>query len=140
MTRAPILMLDANTVSYAIGHRFQTGEHLARYDPESICLSAIAEAELLCGLRKLPADRSLHQRVPAFMERIRRIPWDSEAGTVHAVIRYRLLSAGQPIGEMDTMVAAHAMNITRVTNNTKHVGHLSPPLRVENWVGEEAGR
>jgi len=142
VTRAPILMLDASTASYAIGHRFQTGEHLARYDPEDICLSAIAEAELLCGLRKLPADHFVHRRVPAFMERIRRIPWDSEAGTVHAVIRYRLLSAGQPIGEMDTMVAAHAlaMNITRVTNNTKHVGRLSPPLRLEHWVGEEAGR
>ncbi|MGN6484951.1 MAG: type II toxin-antitoxin system VapC family toxin [Thermomicrobiales bacterium] len=136
----PILMLDANTASYAIKHRFQIGERLAQYDPEDICLSAIAEAELLSGLRKLPADHSLHQRVPVFMERFRRIPWDSDAATVHAVIRYRLLSAGQPIGEMDTMIAAHAMNITLVTNNTKHVERLSPPLRLENWVGEEAGR
>ena len=138
--RAPILMLDANTASYAIRHRVQIGDHLARYDPEDICLSAIVEAELLCGLRKLPADHSVHRRVPACMERIRRIPWDSGAATVHAVIRYRLLSTGQPIGRMDTMVAAHAMNIALVTNNTKHVGRLSPPLRLEHWVGEEAGR
>ncbi|MGN6031186.1 MAG: type II toxin-antitoxin system VapC family toxin [Thermomicrobiales bacterium] len=135
-------MLDANTASYAIKHRFQIEERLAQYAPEDICLSAIAEAELLYGLRKLPADHSLHQRVPAFMERFRRIPWDSDAATVHAVIRYRLLSAGQPIGEMDTMIAAHAlaMNITLVTNNTKHFERLSPPLRLENWFGEEDGR
>lgn len=129
-------MLDSNTASYAIKHRFQIEDRLARYTPADICLSAIAEAELLYGLRKLPDDHSLHRRVPAFLERFRRIPWDSEAATVHAVIRHRLLSAGQPIGEMDTMIAAHAisMGITLVTNNTKHFERLSPPLRMEEWV------
>ena len=142
MTRPPILMLDTNIASYAIKHRHRIDERLDRYDRHDICLSAVTEAELLYGLRDLPETHSLHQRVPAFLERFRCIPWDSEAAKVHAVVRHLLISTGRPIGEMDTMIASHAiaMGITLVTHNTKHFLRLSPPLRLETWVDPSLDR
>lgn len=73
---------------------------------------------------------------PFFLERFRRIPWDSEAAKVHAVVRHLLLSTGQPIGAMEAMIASHAiaMGITLVTNDTRHFARLAPPLRIVNWV------
>lgn len=142
MTRPPILMLDTNIASYAIKHQHRIAEHLARFDRRDVCLSTVAEAELLYGLRALPEAHSLLRRVPAFLERIRRMPWDSDAASVHAVVRNLLISTGQPIGEMDTMIAAHAiaMGIPLVTHNTAHFARLVPILRIEDWVDSAPDR
>jgi tRNA(fMet)-specific endonuclease VapC len=44
------------------------------------------------------------------------------------------VKAGTPIGNMDLLIAAHAMSegSTLVTNNTKHFGQV-PGLRLEEW-------
>jgi tRNA(fMet)-specific endonuclease VapC len=40
------------------------------------------------------------------------------------------------IGEMDLMIAAHAISLgaTLVTNNLRHFSRLQPRLEIENWV------
>ena len=46
-----------------------------------------------------------------------------------------LADSGSPIGQMDTMSAAHALSLglVLVTNNTKHFSRVSG-LRIENWA------
>lgn len=51
-------------------------------------------------------------------------------------LRAKLRHTGQDIGLNDTMIAAHAiaLNAILVTNNTRHLSRIGPPLRVENWL------
>jgi len=137
VTSSMLWMLDTNIASYVIKRRYAgIRARLEAMDPSSVCISVITQSELLYGLSKLPADHSLHYRVPRFLESIHCLSWDSAAAEVHASLHHRLVSTGQIIGEMDTMIAAHAIALgaTLVTNNTRHFARISPPLRLENWV------
>jgi tRNA(fMet)-specific endonuclease VapC len=44
--------------------------------------------------------------------------------------------SAQPIGELDMMIAAHALSlgVVLVTNNARHYQRLCPPLQMENWT------
>ena len=93
-------------------------------------------SEMLYGLdARSPEDR-LRTGIVEFLERVSVIPWDASAAEVHARIRYRLDRAGQTIGVMDQMIAAHAiaLGLILVTNNIKHHSRLEPELTIENWV------
>jgi tRNA(fMet)-specific endonuclease VapC len=48
---------------------------------------------------------------------------------------WQLVSAGKPIGELDRMIAAHAVaaEAVLVTNNTRHYERIAQPLTLENW-------
>jgi tRNA(fMet)-specific endonuclease VapC len=45
---------------------------------------------------------------------VRSLPWNVEATDYYADIRHQLMSAGQPIGELDMMIAAHFAPLTLV--------------------------
>lgn len=66
---------------------------------------------------------------------IRNLPWENGAAEFYAEIRHQLVSAGKPIGELDMMIAAHALALgaTLVTNNTRHYQRIAQPLSIENW-------
>jgi tRNA(fMet)-specific endonuclease VapC len=129
-------MLDTDILSYII-KRTHPGVHarLTSVDSASVLVSVIVQAELLYGLQPLPRDHYLHNAVYRFLDEMPLQPWDSDAAEVHARIRHRLITSGQTIGEMDTMIAAHAISLgtVLVTNNTRHFGRL-PELRLENWT------
>jgi tRNA(fMet)-specific endonuclease VapC len=132
-----LYMMDTNIVSYYVkGRHAPVRMRLDAIGPAQLCISAVTESELLYGLLKLPQDHSLQERVPRFMASVVIRAWDSEVAQVHANLRHYLISSGQIIGEMDTMIAAHAISLeaTLVTNNTRHFERVSPPLRLENWV------
>ena len=61
---------------------------------------------------------------------------DSEAANFYAEIRHQLISAGRPIGELDMMIAAHALaaSATLVSNNIEHFGRIHLPLVLVNWA------
>jgi tRNA(fMet)-specific endonuclease VapC len=63
------------------------------------------------------------------------VPWDAEAAGFYADIRHQLVTSGQQIGELDMMIAAHAIALgaVLVTNNTRHYGRIDAPLILENW-------
>ncbi|WP_436626177.1 PIN domain-containing protein [Sorangium sp. So ce136] len=46
-----------------------------------------------------------------------------------------LVRQGTPIGEFDALIAAHALalDLTLVTNNTKHFSRVDG-LRIDNWA------
>ena len=64
------------------------------------------------------------------------LAWDAEAADLFAEIKFQLRSAGTPIGEMDMLIAAHAIaaDATLVTNNTRHYQEIKMPLLFENWM------
>ena len=129
-------MLDTDTVSYIIkGHSPGIEAKLAALDPSQVCLSVITRAELIYGLKRLPPGHRIHTGVRQFLRIVRVLPWDAEAADFYAEIRHQLVTTGQPIGEMDMMIAAHSLAVAAVlvTNNTRHYEQIAAPLILQNW-------
>ena len=130
-------MLDTDTASYLIKGKSPAIEaRLAHLAPSTVCISPMTRAELQYGLKRLPADHRLHLAVRQFLKLIHIPPWDAEAADWYAEIRHQLIRTGQPIGEMDMMIAAHALSAGAilVTNNHRHYARIEAPLILENWV------
>jgi tRNA(fMet)-specific endonuclease VapC len=130
-------MLDTDTASYVIkGHLPRVEEKLAEIPPSMVCVSVITRAELMYGLKRLPPEHRLHIGVRRFLKIVHVLPWDAEAADYYADIRYQLITAGRPIGEMDMMIAAHSLSASAilVTNNTRHYERIAAPLELKNWT------
>jgi len=130
-------MLDTDMASYAIkGRSAQIEEKLGAIAPSMVCVSVITRAELLYGLKRLPPDHRLHIGVRQFLKIVRMLPWDAEAADYYADIRHQLVTTGQPIGEMDMMIAAHSLSASAVlvTNNIRHYERIKAPLTLVNWA------
>jgi tRNA(fMet)-specific endonuclease VapC len=108
---------------------------LSAVEPSMVCISVMTRAELVYGLKRLPSGHRLHAGVRQFLKIVRALPWDAEAADFYAEIRHRLATAGQLIGEMDMMIAAHSLATTAVlvTNNIRHYERVPAPLILENW-------
>ncbi|HVB67081.1 MAG TPA: type II toxin-antitoxin system VapC family toxin [Acetobacteraceae bacterium] len=129
-------MLDTDMASYVIKrHSPAILARLADLPPSMACVSAITRAELLYGLKRLPLGHRLHVGVRAFLRIVRVLPWEADAADHYADIRHQLVSTGQPIGELDMMIAAHALAVDAVlvTNNTRHFARIAAPLAMANW-------
>ena len=134
-----LLLIDTDIASYLIKGRYPSVDaRFAEADASRMCISAVTQAELLYGLKALNPAHRLHLTVRLFLQDINILPWGAEAAHVHADIRYQLVSGVNAIGEMDMMIAAHAMSLgaVLVTNNVRHYSRLSPALTIENWVSD----
>jgi len=132
-----LYMLDTDTTSYLIKGKSPVIENrLADIIPSAVCISVITRAELLYGLKKLPAEHRLHLAVRRFLKIVHALSWDAEAADWYAEIRHQLISTGRPIGELDMMIAAHSLSAgaVLVTNNNRHYERIEAPLILENWV------
>jgi tRNA(fMet)-specific endonuclease VapC len=63
------------------------------------------------------------------------VAFDRLAAARFGVIAAALARRGDPIGTLDTLIAAHALSLrlTFVTNNTRHFTRVAG-LATENWV------
>lgn len=130
-------MLDTDIASYIIKKRSDAIEaKLAALAPSMVCISAMTRAELMYGLKRLPVNHRLHLPVRQFLKLVKVLPWDGEAADWYADIRHQLVSAGQPIGEIDMMIAAHSLSAgaALVTNNVRHYERIAAPLVLVNWA------
>jgi tRNA(fMet)-specific endonuclease VapC len=131
-------MLDTDIASYLI--KDYGGAHvLGKLDalrPGEVCVSAMTRAELLFGLRKLPSQHRLHIGVKKFLSTVQVLAWPPEAAEFYAEIRHELTRTGNSIGEMDMLIAAHAIAVDAVlvTNNVRHFKRIKLPLMMKNWM------
>jgi tRNA(fMet)-specific endonuclease VapC len=133
----PLHLLDTDIASFVIKSRSpDVDARLAAIPPDRVCVSAVTRAELMYGLKRLSSTNRLHVAVRQFFRIVRVIAWDGDAADWYAEIRHQLTTTGQPIGEMDMMIAAHALSIgaVLVTNNTRHFGRIAAPLALANWA------
>ena len=110
-----------------------TASHLSAHKPSEACLSSIALGELRFGADKRRSKR-LHKMIDTFTATIDALAFDGAAAAMFGRVRASLESKGTPIGALDTLIAAHALalDLTLVTNNTKHFSRVHG-LRTENW-------
>lgn len=126
-------MLDTDTVSCALRGLGQVASRLQSHKRSELCLSSITVAELRFGAEKRRS-RRVHRAIDAFLTGVDVLPFDTAAAGTFGAVGSALATSGVPIGQMDTLIAAHALsvNATLVTNNEKHFSKVLG-LRVENW-------
>jgi tRNA(fMet)-specific endonuclease VapC len=127
-------LLDTDSVSYALRGVGDVGARLRALRPSAIAISAITLAELRFGADR-KGSRKLHALIDTFAGTVTVAPFDEEAAREFGRVGNLLAERGTPIGEMDTMIAAHAVALkkTLVTNNVRHFARV-PGLSVENWT------
>ena len=126
--------LDTNICSYVLRRRpASMVERFAGLDRGQLWLSSIVAAELRFGAVKL-ASVQFSAAVEGWLAGFEVRPWPTEATHHYASIRATLERAGQPIGGMDLLIAAHAMaeDSVLVTNNAQEFLRV-PGLAVEEW-------
>jgi predicted nucleic acid-binding protein len=73
--------------------------------------------------------------VDAFLTGVDVFSFDTTAAAKFGTVGAALAGTGVPIGQMDALIAAHALSVgaTLVTNNEKHFSRV-PGLKVESWT------
>ncbi len=128
-------LLDTNICIYVINAR--PPQVLDRFRQErlgEITLSSISAGELAYGVIKSGSERN-KRALEMFMSLLEILPFDEKTIWEYGRVRSDLERIGQPIGALDTMIAAHALSIDAVlvTNNTKEFSRVHG-LRIENWT------
>jgi len=129
-------LLDTDICSYIIRQRpAAVLERFEAVSPVQLSISVITLAELLYGVERSSSKVINRPIIEDFVSRLPVLPWDSEAAAHYAQLRVFLERQGTPIGNMDLMIAAHALSQGRivVTNNVRHFEKV-PELQVENWT------
>ena len=126
-------MLDTDTVSFALRGEGNVGRKLLTKAPSEVCISAVTLAELRYGAEHRRS-KKLSGLIETFVRGVAVMPFDASAAVAFGVLAAELTRTGTPIGQLDTMIAAHALSLslTLVTNNTKHFSKVAN-LRLENW-------
>ena len=128
-------LLDTNICIYAINQRSDTVvKRLKSEGRVNLTTSALVAAELAFGAEK--SNRSdTKQQLLIFLSGLQILPWSESAIWHYARQRRLLKEAGTPIGEMDLLIACHALgeDLTLVTNNTREFDRIEG-LKLENWV------
>jgi tRNA(fMet)-specific endonuclease VapC len=129
-----IFMLDTDTVSFALRGVGAVAARLAKHKRSELCLSAITVAELRFGADKRRS-RKIHQAINAFLSGVDVLAFDNSAAEKFGTIAAALATSGETIGQMDTLIAAHALavNATLVTNNQRHFSKVNG-LKIQNWA------
>ena len=91
--------------------------------------------ELRQGAEKSQQAAANHARLNLFLAPMRILSFDEEAALAGARIRAHLERRGTPIGDLDSLIAAHAVarDLILVTNNLREFERV-PGLQTENWV------
>lgn len=127
-------LLDTDTVSFVIRDVGNVASRLRAHRPSEIGISAVTLAELRFGA-DLKNSRKLHASIEAFVHDVEVLAFDEAAARAFGRIGALLAARGKPIGEMDTLIAGHALALGRilVTNNLRHFTRI-PGLTAETWL------
>jgi tRNA(fMet)-specific endonuclease VapC len=128
-------LLDTNTASYVIRGNFpRLRERLLRTSSGEVAISAVTEGEMRFGVARKPDATRLKLAVNEILLRVEILPWDSEAARAYGLLRALLEKRGQPMGNLDLMIAAHALSadIPLVSHDRSFL--RVPSLRVQDWT------
>jgi len=128
-------LFDTNAISEFIRNPDgQTAKRVAALKDGELRTSLIVAAELRYGAAKKGSER-LTRVIETVLAEFEVLPWEAPADVHYASLRNSLSRSGQPIGDMDMLIAAHALALDAVlvTDNEKEFSRV-PGLKIENWL------
>jgi len=128
-------LLDTNTASYVIkGNVPRVRERLLKVPAADVAISVITEAELRFGVVRLPNAKRLSVAVEEFLKYVEIRPWNSAAAREYAELRALIERDGHPMGNLDLMIAAHALALGTVLVTSDRVFSKVKQLKTEDWT------
>jgi tRNA(fMet)-specific endonuclease VapC len=134
-----LYMIDTNTVSYIINGKSPASRaRLINLQPgEVACISVITEAEIQYGLAKNPNATVLRSALEGFFAKIQILPWGREEAQTYGGLRAKQEKAGKPLGNLDMLIAAHAISVRAIlVTNDRAFSHLSGLTATAKWATE----
>lgn len=129
-----LYQLDTNMASYVIkGNLPRVRERLLNVPMAQVSISAVTEGELRFGVARRPDAGRLKLAVEEFLLRVQVLPWDSDAARHYALVRAALEGEGEPMGNLDVMIAAQALASQAVLVTHDAVFRRVEGLKVEDW-------
>jgi tRNA(fMet)-specific endonuclease VapC len=131
-----MFLLDTNICILLIRQKStQVLATLTSYAITDIGISAITVAELQYGVQRSTKQPQNQQALDQFLLPLTILPFDDGTALQYGRIRAYLEAQGLPIGALDTLIAAQAVqhNLTLVTNNIREFSRV-PGLAVEDWT------
>jgi tRNA(fMet)-specific endonuclease VapC len=128
-------LLDTNTASYILKrNRPHVLEHLLSVPMPEVGISVVTEAQLRFGVARIPSLGTLAVAVEEFLLRVEIMLWDSEAAKRYAELRADLENKGEPMGNLDMMIAAQALATGAVLVTSDRVFRRVKELKIEDWT------
>jgi len=132
-----IYLLNTNIASCIIkGNSAAVDRRLVKVPMAQLAISAVTEAELRFGAARFPQAIRLHALIEDFFLRVAILSWDSDAARQYGQLRAALEREGQPMGNLDAMIAAHALAMNAVLVTNDHAFTRIKRLKIEDWTKE----
>lgn len=127
-------LLDSSTVIDIFNGNKEALFNLDMTPSQDVSTSSLVFTELAAGMQGQIKDSTPHKMAKNFMQFATIEPYGRDAALIAGDLLVLLAKKGKPVGQMDTMIAAHALAIdaTLVTANTKHFERI-PGLKISNW-------
>ena len=128
-------LLDTNAVSYLVARRLPAAEaRIAALHPDQLLVSAVTYGEIWFGLARRPSKASVREAVTNFLREIDVLPWTRHTADIYASVRTDLERMGKPLGALDMLIAAHALEAgATLVSSDRAFAHV-PGLTVEDWT------
>ena len=130
-----MILLDTHICIYIINQKpVAVLERFKGFNAGEIGVSSIVAAELAFGVQKTGSMRN-REALNLFLAPLTLVPFDAGCVWAYGTLRAQLETLGQPIGALDTMIAAQALalDLPLATNNQKVFSRV-PELKLKNWV------
>jgi tRNA(fMet)-specific endonuclease VapC len=126
--------LDTNTVLDYFRGRGNVGANLLALPPREVALPAIVAYEVWVGVLGSQNAGRREAQYAQFLATVDVLPFDHAVSRRAAELRLALERDGEPIGPMDTLIAATALahHATLVTRNLREFGRVRG-LKVVDW-------
>ncbi|MGH7917507.1 MAG: type II toxin-antitoxin system VapC family toxin [Candidatus Binataceae bacterium] len=108
--------------------------HLERTTPDRVAISSIVAAELWTGAMKSREPQAVAAAITGFFAFVTILDWPAAAAEIYGKLRAKLERAGQLIGAIDMLIAAHALHeqATLVTRNQAEFRRVTG-LKLQSW-------
>lgn len=129
-------LLDTNICVYSLNRRPpEVLQRLREVGPAAVAISVITVVELRHGATKSQNPEKAHGKLDLFLGPLPVLEFDEAAADKAGRIRADLERAGTPIGDLDSLIAAHALaaGLVLVSNNLREYERVLH-LETENWT------
>lgn len=129
-------MLDTDICIFIMRKKFShVVEKFVSLPFGSVCISSITLAELQFGVANSSYPEKNAEALRKFLSVIHVIHFEEDAASYYGMVRHELKSEGKIIGQMDLLIAAHALSrkLTLVSNNLREFERVFN-LYTENWA------
>ncbi len=131
-----MFILDTNICIYIINNKPKAvRKRFKQLNLNDIAISSITLFELNAGAHKSERGKENLLRLEQFASLIQVLPFDAKAAVQAGQLRQNLYKRGLPIGDMDLLIAAHALALeaTLVSNNLREFERVEKLITV-NWL------